>query len=94
MIDRRKFLFGSAAAMGALLAPPAWAETGFPSRRWANISSCLPASATTKSIFRWCLCYPRDTTVLVNLPRLSRQSMEVVSSLDDGLNLSYTLEIP
>jgi hypothetical protein len=37
MLDRRKLLFGSAAAVGALLAPPAWAKTGFPSHRWVKI---------------------------------------------------------
>jgi uncharacterized protein YcbK (DUF882 family) len=52
MIDRRKLLLGSAAAAAALVAPqvradpgssschwppPAWAQNGFPSRRWVNI---------------------------------------------------------
>jgi uncharacterized protein YcbK (DUF882 family) len=37
MIDRRKLLFGSGASAGALLAPPAWAKTDFPSHRWIKI---------------------------------------------------------
>jgi uncharacterized protein YcbK (DUF882 family) len=37
MVHRRKLFVGAAAAVLAPLAPPAWADTGFPSRRWVKI---------------------------------------------------------
>jgi uncharacterized protein YcbK (DUF882 family) len=37
MIDRRRLLFGTAAVAGALVVPPALADTGFPSHRWVKI---------------------------------------------------------
>ena len=37
MMDRRRLLFGTVAVAGALVVPPALADTGFPSRRWVKI---------------------------------------------------------
>jgi uncharacterized protein YcbK (DUF882 family) len=37
MIARRKLLLAGGAAAVAALAPPAWAQSGFPSHRWVNI---------------------------------------------------------
>jgi len=37
MVHRRKLFVGAAAAVLAPLASPAWADTGFPSRRWVKI---------------------------------------------------------
>ena len=37
MISPCTLLFGTATAAGALVVPPALADTGFPSRRWVKI---------------------------------------------------------
>src|ERR1700752_2456976 len=37
MIGRRTLLTGAALALGSAFIPPAWADAGFPSRRWVKI---------------------------------------------------------
>ena len=37
MLDRRKLLFGTGAALVGGLQSPAWAQSGFPAHRWVNI---------------------------------------------------------
>ena len=76
------------------LIPPAWADAGFPSRRWVKIVFVNTGERFNNLYFSdGAYIMPAVQQFLMDLPRLPRRRMEVDPPLADGSRLRAALEI-